>query len=266
MKNSTNRLRRQYGALVEYGQFLENHRPSVMPPEWKQCLGRVGYDPYRIDLMHGLHHFYLYAPTDADKVKYTLMLGEDEVAKNKLSQYDEFYPWGPVCARDLGFLYYGRPALCGSGLDPVVAENVMILIRFWAFDDELASILDALPVRAYGVFRRKKAGYPGFQDVAWGDTIRLMKRAVLKDAQSPGGDALECGGPTRSTLGVAGQGSLTKKMAAEARVLMLKARDLCDEIAMNERETGIAGGEADLFDGFDSDLTKMVVKLDAAIA
>ncbi len=178
MKTPHDRLKRHFGALVEYSEHLEDHRPDSIPSPWWSALYRRDYDPSRIAYVFIPDIFLLLAPTDTQRVEYTLALGQDLFAHNDLPETHKLYPWGEVLAQANGFMHYGRETLIAPGVAPMIEGKVFAFIRFWAFNDELASILDALPVRAHGPYRRREPRKHGFEHVDWGDTLSAMRRAA----------------------------------------------------------------------------------------
>ena len=178
MKTQHDRFKTHYGALVEYNEFLEDHQSDRIPRPWCRELYMREYDPSRIKFVGLFDIFLLLAPSDAEKVEYTLALGQDLLAHNVFPESHEFYPWGAATARANGFMHYRRENLIAPGVAPLIEGRVFALIRFWAFNDELTSILDGLPVRAHGPYRRREPRKHGFEHVDWGDTLAAMQRAA----------------------------------------------------------------------------------------
>ena len=77
-----------------------------------------------------------------------------------------------------GLWCYDHWALDGINLGSVPSEDVLALVTFQATDAELPAILGALSAHGYGQNQWPGRNLTEFKDIAWGATLRRMKRAA----------------------------------------------------------------------------------------
>ena len=178
MKTQHDRLSRPYGALVEYGQFAGRRVKFESAAKWSSALRRYGLSARAIQLSQPYAPLFVYAPTSHEQTRARLTLDFERIDPEKYDGLTFDHRDTARVAQREGFWCYHYWEFNDLDLGSVPAEDVLALVAFQATDDQLPAILTALSAHGYGENQWPGLNVPVFEDIAWGDTLKTMKRAA----------------------------------------------------------------------------------------
>lgn len=174
MKTPHDRLSSPYGALVEYGEYIQEPHPFNCHRKWASSLQHFSISPVEIGLSRPTGPIFVWAPSDNERIVARLTFAVERIHGSE----DDYYGKTPAIAEHDGFWCYSMWKLLGLNIGSIPPDDILAFVTFSATDDQLPVVLEALSARCFGHNLRPGAKVAAYEDIDWGDTLKTMKRAA----------------------------------------------------------------------------------------